>query len=48
VTDLHSTNGTVLIRGESTSVCPAGRPVNAAVGTEIHAGDVLLQIEQTG
>ena len=45
VTDLHSTNGTVLVHGGVTQACSAGTAVRAVAGAEIHAGDVRLLVE---
>ena len=44
VTDLHSTNGTAIVRGGDTMLCPSGEPVVAGPGIEILAGDVLLRV----
>ena len=44
VTDLHSTNGTMITNGGQTSLCDPGKPVDVQEGTQILAGDVTIEI----
>ena len=47
VTDLHSTNGTEIVTGDSARACPPGEAVGVDAGVEVRAGDVAIRIESS-